>query len=369
MDALRYYLVPAMTLTGVVGFVLGGEFVWLGFGTFPVLLLLDIALPSDRKMRARGISFAANFAIYLQLPLLIGLYLAFANSVNSGTDPILDGQAAGWQIAGSIASLAWLSAVPTLPVAHELMHRRHWFPRAVAKGLSAFYGDPNRDIAHIVTHHVHLDTGKDSDTPLRGQTIYSFVLSATWGSYKDTWEKQAEILSRLGHSKGSWRNAMWLQLVLVGAIIAVMTVLAGPIAGLVTVAAMFFAKMLVEGFNYFQHYGLLRIEGEPIAKHHAWNHLGMIVRPIGVEITNHINHHLDGHTPFYELQPEPEAPQMPSLFLCFLCGLVPPVWHRFIAQPRLKDWDLRFASPSERKLARAANALAGWPQWLDSPPA
>ena len=195
------------------------------------------------------------------------------------------------------------------------------------------------------------------------------MLSATWGSYKDTWEKQAEILSRLGHSKGSWRNAMWLQLVLVGAIIAVMTVLAGPIAGLVTVAAMFFAKMLVEGFNYFQHYGLLRIEGEPIAKHHAWNHLGMIVRPIGVEITNHINHHLDGHTPFYELQPEPEAPQMPSLFLCFLCGMVPPVWHRFIAQPRLKDWDLRFASPNERKLARAANALAGWPQWLDSPPA
>lgn len=126
---------------------------------------------------------------------------------------------------------------------------------------------------------------------------------------------------------------------------------------------MFFAKMFVEGFNYFQHYGLLRVEGVPIAKHHAWNHLGMIVRPIGVEITNHINHHLDGHIPFYELQPEPKAPQMPSLFLCFLCGLVPPVWHRFIAQPRLKDWDLHFASPSERKLAMAANAQAGWPAW------
>lgn len=363
MDALRYYLVPAMTLTGVAGFILGGPFVWLGIATFAVLMLLDIVLPSDHKVRSRGIAPLADIAIYLQLPLIVALYLAFANSVASGTNPIWGTDGSAWQLIGSIASLAWLSAVPTLPVAHELMHRRHWFPRAVAKGLSAFYGDPNRDVAHIVTHHVHLDTAKDSDTPLRGQTIYSFVFQATWGSYKDTWEKQGEILSRLGYSPWSWRNAMWLQLVLVGAIILGVAAAAGPIAGFATVGAMFVAKMFVEGFNYFQHYGLLRVEGDPIAKHHAWNHLGMIVRPIGVEITNHINHHLDGHIPFYELQPEPKAPQMPSLFLCFLCGLVPPVWHKFIAQPRLKNWDMHFASPSERKLAMAANARAGWPAW------
>jgi xylene monooxygenase subunit XylM len=364
MDALRYYLVPMVTLAAIAGFVLGGPFVWLGIGTFPVLMLLDIALPSDRKMRVRGISAAADFAIYLHFPLMIALYLAFAYSVESGSNLIWGAPSSSWQLAGSIASLAWLSSVPTLPVAHELMHRRHWFPRALAKGLSAFYGDPNRDIAHIVTHHVHLDTQKDSDTPPRGQTIYSFVLSATWGSYRDTWEKQGEMLSRMGYSTWSWRNAMWLLPILLGTIVGGATLLAGPVAGIATAVAIFLAKMLIEGFNYFQHYGLIRIEGEPIAKHHAWNHLGMISRPIGVEITNHINHHLDGHTPFYELRPECDAPQMPSLFLCFLCGLVPPIWHRFIAQPRLKDWDTRFASPGERKLADAANAQAGWPQWL-----
>lgn len=364
MDAFRYYLVPAMTLTGIAGFVLGGPFVWLGIGTFAVMMVFDIILPSDHKVRSRGIAPLADIAIYLQLPLIMALYLAFAQSVVVGSNPIWGTDRSAWQLAGSVASLAWLSAVPTLPVAHELMHRRHWFPRALAKGLSAFYGDPNRDVAHVVTHHVHLDTAKDSDTPLRGQTIYSFVFQATWGSYKDTWEKQGEILSRLGYSKGSWRNAMWLQLVLSGGIIAIIVALAGAAAGFATLGAMFFAKMFVEGFNYFQHYGLLRIEGDPIAKHHAWNHLGMIVRPIGVEITNHINHHLDGHIPFYELKPEPEAPQMPSLFLCFLCGLVPPVWHRFIAKPRLKNWDMQYASERERQLAQAANAKAGWPNWL-----
>ena len=95
MDALRYYLVPVMTMTGIAGFVLGGPFVWLGFGTFPVLMMLDIALPNDSKMRALGISSVADLAIYLQLPLMIALYLVFAHSVNSGTNPILGDAASG----------------------------------------------------------------------------------------------------------------------------------------------------------------------------------------------------------------------------------------------------------------------------------
>ena len=366
MDALRYFLVPAMTLTGVAGFILGGPFVWLGIATFVVLMLLDIVLPSDHKARSRGIAPVADIAIFLQLPLIVALYLAFANSVTSGTNPIWGTDGSAWQLIGSIASLAWLSAVPTLPVAHELMHRRHWFPRAVAKGLSAFYGDPNRDVAHIVTHHVHLDTGKDSDTPRRGQTIYSFVFQATWGSYKDSWEKTVEILGKLGHPRLGWRNVMWLFPLLSGGIVAYVGLTAGLAAALTAIGAMLLAKMFVEGFNYFQHYGLIRVEGAPIELHHAWNHLGAIVRPIGAEITNHINHHLDGHIPFYALKPEPQAPQMPSLFLCFAAGLIPPVWFRFIAQPRLKDWDERFATPGERKLADQANAQAGWPRWLAS---
>jgi len=32
--------------------------------------------------------------------------------------------------------------------------------------------------------------------------------------------------------------------------------------------------------------------------------------------------------------------------------------------PRLKNWDLNFASPAERVLAREANRRAGWPDWL-----
>ena len=55
---------------------------------------------------------------------------------------------------------------------------------------------------------------------------------------------------------------------------------------------------------------------------------------------------------------------MPSLFLCFLLGLVPPLWENLVAKPKLKDWDLQYATPGERKLAMEANKNAGWPQWI-----
>lgn len=364
MDYLRYYLVPLTTAAGVLGFVWGGDWVWLGVATFPVLLLLDVLLPADtapRRIRHRGL---ADIPLYLQVVLMVALYAAFIRSVMNGSNP-LSGPGAWAQIAGSILSLTWLSAVPTLPVAHELMHRRHWFPRRMSQVLNTFYGDPNRDIGHVMTHHLHLDTRRDSDTPLRGESMYRFVFRATWGAYMDAFEGEATRLRKIGRSPWHWSNRNYQEVILLAGLPLACYAFAGQGAALIAVVTLVYAKLLLEGFNYFQHYGLVRVEGAPIRKHHAWNHLGAIARPLGVEITNHINHHLDGYTRFYDLQPEPDAPRMPSLFICFLAGLVPPIWFRFIAKPLLQDWDRRFASPVERRLAMEANARAGWPLWLD----
>lgn len=201
---------------------------------------------------------------------------------------------------------------------------------------------------------------------MRGETIYSFAFRATWGAYKDAAEGEAERLRRQGHSVWHWGNRMYQQVGLLALVPLASYLFGGVGAMLLALGALFFSKLLLEGFNYFQHYGLVRVEGSSIQRHHAWNHLGAIARPLGVEITNHINHHIDGYTRFYDLKPEPQMPQMPSLFLCFALGLIPPLWFRFIAKPRLKDWDERFASPAEKKLAMEANAGAGWPQWVSA---
>ena len=47
-----------------------------------------------------------------------------------------------------------------------------------------------------------------------------------------------------------------------------------------------------------------------------------------------------------------------------LASLVPPLWQNVIMKPALKRWDLEFATPREREMARVQNRKAGWPDWV-----
>jgi len=59
------------------------------------------------------------------------------------------------------------------------------------------------------------------------------------------------------------------------------------------------------------------------------------------------------------LRPVPDAPQMPSIVLCFAASFVPFIWENWIVKPRLKHWDLT-AGPEEQLLALVENKRAGW---------
>jgi hypothetical protein len=66
---------------------------------------------------------------------------------------------------------------------------------------------------------------------------------------------------------------------------------------------------------------------------------------------------------YYKLVPHKEAILMPSVFVCFLSALIPPLWHEVIIKPALKRWDAEFATQEELAIARKQNAAAGWPDW------
>lgn len=141
----------------------------------------------------------------------------------------------------------------------------------------------------------------------------------------------------------------------------------GGVAALILAAAgIVVAKVITEGLNYLQHYGLIRVPGAPVQDRHAWNHLWTVTRAVAVEITTHSQHHQDSDVTFTRLEPRIEAPQMPGAALCFVAAFIPPLWERYIAKPRLRDWDLHHANAAEQALAREANRRAGWPDWLAS---
>ena len=359
MDYLRYYLACLVQVAAYAGFIAGGDWVWVGIASLPLLGLVDSMLPNDMAPRQMQEGFIADLPVWLATLLAVGLYFMAAWWVGTAT-VITPGQ-----YIGATLSLAWLSVVPLVPASHELYHARGKLRRFVGRYAQVCYLDCTREIAHVVGHHINVATTKDFDTAARGTSLYAFTVRAVWTSFKDSNLTEAASLERQGHGRWSIRHRIWkailAQVIMQGIILAI----GGWAAVGVALGGMVIARFWVESFNYFQHYGLVRIDGGAISRRHVWNHLKPLSRLMGYEITNHADHHTDSFAKFHQLVPDRQWIPMPSVFVCFFSALIPPLWHNSIIKPALKRWDNEMATPQERALAREQNAAAGWPDWFE----
>ncbi|WP_295678871.1 alkane 1-monooxygenase [uncultured Nevskia sp.] len=356
-DYLKFYIPFGIVAVATLGFVLGGHWVWLGIATFPLLAVFDTLLPKNMRRRQMSSQFWATLPVWLASIGSLVIYIVAAWRLSTDT-------LSSWQIAGSIFSLMWISVVPGGPAAHELWHMRHRPSRMLGHLTQICMFDGLRDIGHVAGHHIDVCTPKDGDTAPRGQNLYWFALHELFVSASICIGLENRSLRARGYSALNWRNRFWrfalAQLVFQGLIFSI----AGWQGVAVAVTAMLAARVWVESFNYFQHYGLIRIEGAAIGHRHVWNHMSELSRVASFEITNHAGHHQDSYQPYHKLAPHQDAIPMPSLFICFFAALVPPIWHERIIKPALKRWDLEFATPEERVLAREQNRRAGWPDWI-----
>ncbi|MEZ4307010.1 MAG: fatty acid desaturase [Polyangiaceae bacterium] len=306
MDYLRYYLATALMVAGITGFVLGGGWVWLGASTFLFAVLLDLtALAPDYRARSVRHTALVQVPLYLHAPLLVGLYSMAAVRVHAdqaGGAPLEPSR-----LAGVVATLAWLSVVPNVPVVHELLHRRGRVDRFLAFVMSAAIGDPVRRLAHLRGHHALLGLPDDSDTARRGESIYAFAVRATLTATRDSFVSERQRMAKKGLSVWSWRSDVVRSYSMMIGLLAVVGVLAGPVAAAVIAAGCGLSRLLLETFNYLQHYGLVRVAGTPYDRRHTWSHLSPVVRALTFEITNHAHHHMRPLEPFHALVPDPKA--------------------------------------------------------------
>lgn len=363
MDYARYYVPVLVQLAAYAGFALGGDWVFIGIASLPLLGLIDSLLPNDMNPRTMRRGLLADLPIWICTFLAVGMYLMAAFWVSSAE------AITSWQYAGAILSLAWMSVVPLVPASHELYHQRGKLRRFVGTYSQVCYLDARREIAHVTGHHLDVATTEDGDTARRGVSLYSFTANAVVQSTRDAWRMESDSLEKQGYGRWSIRHRIWkallAQLVFQTAIYAIgrWTAVALALGGMVG------ARFWIESFNYFQHYGLIRVKGGAISRRHVWNHLKPLSRVMGFEITNHADHHTDSFAAFHELRPDRQWIAMPSVFVCFFSALVPPLWHNLIIKPALKRWDNELATPEERELAKIQNREAGWPDFEDTPSA
>lgn len=356
-DYIRYYTGPLAQIAAAVGICAGGIYAWTGLSTLLLFALIDGVMPRDTKQRSIKNASLALIPVWLGAVFSVGLYMILAWQIGKGDMSFM-------AMLGGALSASWLGVIIGVPTTHELYHKQGSLMKFVGTYCQVIYLDATRNIAHMVGHHLDVGTPDDCDTAARGETLYSFAPYAVYESTKTAWRLESEALVKRGYGRWSIHHQLWKGLIALTIFALALYVLGGLAAlafGLGGAAA---ARLFVETFNYFQHYGQVRVAGKPIGRRHVWNHLHPISRVVAFEITNHADHHLDAYIPFYRLKPDTSAVVLPNVFVCFLTALIPPIWHRMIIMPALKEWDLNFASAEEQELAREQNRKAGWPDWF-----
>jgi hypothetical protein len=362
MDYGRYYLGVLLQVAVIASFVIGGPWVWFGIASLPVFGLIDSILPNDFASRKMNLPGLADIPVWLCSILGPVIYLAAAYWVSRNP------HASGWETAGVILSCAWLSVIPLVPATHELYHQRGKIRRFVGRYCQICYLDATREIAHVVGHHIHVATEFDGDTAKRGTSLYAFTPRAVVHSTLEAWRSESDNLEKMNQPRWGIGHRLWKAILAQLIFQSIVFAIGGWAAVAVAVAGMVGARFWVESFNYFQHYGLIRINGGQIGRRHVWNHFKPLSRILGFEITNHADHHTNSFAAYYELQPDRQWVPMPSVFVCFFSALIPPLWHRLVIMPALKRWDNELATPEERAIAREQNRAAGWPDWFETTP-
>lgn len=356
---LLYIACPSLLSFALAGYLLGGFWQWtaLLLGA-SAAIIGDGLFPKLKPQAQTGKSLIFDLSLFSNLPLLWLNCYAYLSQFKLSNQLSF-----GWAVnpevnwlhaAGGFLGLGLMIATAGTNVAHELIHRT-WSPISVLWGryLLAFTCDTSFSIEHVYGHHRNVATFEDPASARRGENAWSFVIRSTLGAFKGAWEFEKRRLKK--------RNApFWNNKALTGQFISltyagVFGVLTGSISFGV---ALFFilaayGKTYLELINFIEHYGLVRVPGQKVDTRHSWNSNHAVSNLLLYNLPRHSHHHAKGHLPFWKLEPQVKAPQLPYGYLTMLLiATIPPLFRRVMEEP-LDKWDQELASREELALLEA----------------
>jgi alkane 1-monooxygenase len=374
LTVLRYGLMNLIMLAWIVGVLAGGPWGWAVYvGAALLTTVGDEHSGQDTGIVGpRGqLWYDAN--LYATLPLLaFGVFLCLGHVAPEsglwlfalvwsalGFD-LASARAAtgGWSLAGMLVAGGLMVGGAGVNVSHELMHRTgNLWAWLSSRWLLAFSLDTTFAIEHIHGHHRYVCTERDPATARRGEYVLAFFLRSTIGQIANAFRIEADRLKRKGLAFWSVDNIALRGQLMSLAIALAAWALAGWAGVGVVLALAFQGKLYLELVNYVEHYGLVRAPGARVEPRHAWNCYNVISNAVLYNLPRHSNHHMFATKPFWALEADTEAPMLPYGYKTMIVmSLFPPLWRR-IVEPRVADWDCRFASDEERRILAARGQL------------
>lgn len=338
---LPYYL--AFTLPAVVGLgvLAGGNWIWLTplylFVLVPILDILgglDTENPEERKGVNRDVS--RDLPLWLWAPVMVGFEVWVASQVGTGRFSTAEfvGVSVGTGLVGGAAAIN---------VAHELMHRRGKFERALSEILLLCVTYTHFTVEHVMGHHRRVSTPEDPASSRFGESLYRFLPRSIVLSLFSAWELEGERVQKRGAGFLRLGDRRVRYILMTGAAYAGLGFAFGWLAVAFFALQSFVAICLLETINYIEHYGLFRKEIAPgkyerVRPHHSWNASQRVTNWFLYNLQRHSDHHYLASRPYWQLRHFDDVPQMPFGYATmFLIAFAPPVW-RSIMDPRVEAW-------------------------------
>jgi hypothetical protein len=362
----------------VLGFILGGHWMWLGFG-FAIVGAVggDFLFGDHGEMPKYSYPQLLTLIMYSYLPAIVGATLVFiwtmvpndllgigaAVTSVSGYDAMAAKSGNQFfDLVGGALGLGLMSAITNVIMAHELIHRT-WNPVSMFFGrwFFALAGGIPFEVEHVWGHHTTLGQPHDASLSLRGDSYWKFYSTAPVKQIAYAWDVEKQRLAKYGHSVFWPGNKMIRSGMRIGVVWGVIYLLGGWIAfGMYTVS-FWMSKMMYEAIGYQFHHGQVCAPGEPDGDRHSWNCNRLMSQVVLFNVSKHSEHHKHPDRPFYELAKvkQGESPILATgcvtnAFLAYF----PPIFRR-VTGPQILRWDEEFATEGEKKLAAEQNIESG----------
>ena len=383
MKYLKYYISPITIILAIYTCSAGAYHSTLFFIGFSLFIILgDIFVREDANEDQYSHVYLLDLPMYINFPLLMILVaitvfvlsndpsIAFAEILKNYLNIDLVNMRQSITLSDSIFLTAltglFIGIMGTVP-GHELVHRKKSkFDMFMGNWLLAFSWDCAFAVEHVYGHHKHVGLPSDPATAKRGENIYLFILRAIIKEQKDAWNIELSQAKRREQPLFSIRNRMFIGYLKSLSITCIAYLIGGFSGLLIFLLCAFIAKSLLEVINYSEHYGLIRVSGEPVYPRHSWNSNSTMSSIYLYNVTRHSSHHEKANLKYWELKSYNDAPMMPQgyLTMLYMALFLPYFFHKMMAK-KLVEWDRSYATEEERVLALEQNKKSGIPLLLD----
>jgi alkane 1-monooxygenase len=346
------FLVPALALNVAVSpsWSTALALPILVFGVFPVLDLVlgrsTVLASVDEAAATMARDWRFDLWLWLWVPLqlvaIVGCVVGFGGGV---VDAASEGVAMGPGLFFTGALACGLASGVGINVAHELMHRRGRFERALAEILMTSTTYTHFCVEHVHGHHKNVATPLDPASSRFGESLYAYLPRTLVGGLRSAWRIETARARRAGDA-GTLRDRRLRYAVVLVVVYAAIGALVGMGGVLFFAAQSLVAMLLLETINYVEHYGLDRREVRPgvyerTTPHHSWNASERLTNWVLFHLQRHADHHHIASRPYFALRHIDDSPQLPTGYAgMVLLALVPPLW-RHVMHPRVAAWHAR----------------------------